>query len=142
MEVGSTVEVIDREDLEIGQTTFVLDALRELPGVSLRNNGGPGGAFGITTRGLNTNRPVVLIDGIEVSDPSSGSIINPGLLFSNAIDRIEFLKGPQSSLYGADALAGVINITSRQAQEGETIGSISAGYGLSLIHISEPTRPY
>jgi vitamin B12 transporter len=128
-EVGSTVEVITREDLEIGQTTFVLDALRELPGISLRNNGGPGGAFGMTTRGLNTNLPTVLIDGIEVSDPQSGRILNPGLLFSNSVERVEFLKGPQSSLYGADALAGVINITTREVKDGETTGSLSAGYG-------------
>ncbi len=127
-EVGSTVELITREDLELGQTTFVLDALRELPGVYLRNNGGPGSSFGITTRGL-TDQPIVLIDGIEVSNPSDGQSINPGMLFSNSIDRVEFLKGSQSSLYGADAFAGVINITSREALDGEKNGSLSAGYG-------------
>ncbi|MEM8867618.1 MAG: TonB-dependent receptor plug domain-containing protein, partial [Verrucomicrobiota bacterium] len=129
VEVGSTVDLITREELELGQSAFVLDALRELPGITVRNNGGPGSVFGITTRGLNSNRPTVLIDGIEVSNPSSGEIINAGFLFSNSVERIEFLKGPQSSLYGADALAGVISIETRSPTEDGQSGSISAGYG-------------
>ena len=125
---GSTVEIIDREDLESGQSTFVLDALREVPGVYVNNNGGPGTVFGITTRGL-TDAPVVLIDGIEVSNPASGQIINPGFLFSGSTERIEFLKGPQSSLYGADALAGVISISTLQAKPETTVATASAAYG-------------
>jgi len=129
IEVGSSVELIEREDLVFGQSTFALDAIRDLPGVYVRNNGGPGSSFGITVRGLNSNRPLVLLDGIEVSDPTSGFIINPGLLFTDSVERIEFLKGPQSSLYGADALGGVINIQSRQVADGESAGSLSAAYG-------------
>ncbi len=127
-EVGSTVEIIDREDLELSQSTFLLDNLRELPGVNVRNNGGAGTSFGITTRGL-TKPPMVLIDGIEVSNPADGYTINPGLLFSNSIERVEFLKGPQSSIYGANAFAGVINITTREPQDGETQTQLSAGAG-------------
>lgn len=127
-EVGSTVNVITREELELGQTTFVLDALRELPGVYLRNNGGPGTSFGITTRGL-TDAPIILLDGIEVSNPANGQSINPGLLFTSGIERVEFLKGPQSALYGADAQSGVINITTREAKDGESFGTLNGGYG-------------
>jgi vitamin B12 transporter len=128
-EVGSVVNVIQREDLELGTSPYVLDSLRELPGVSLRNNGGPGTVFGMTTRGLNQNRPVVLLDGIEVSHPADGTMINPGFLFTNSIERIEFLKGPQSSLYGASALGGVIEITSRELAEDGTEGDAMIGYG-------------
>ena len=127
-QTGSTVEVITREDLERGQSTFVLDALRELPGVYVRNNGGPGNSFGITTRGL-TVPPVVLIDGIEVSNPASGTVINPGVLFTGAVERVEFLKGSQSSLYGADALSGVMSLTTRQAEQDTTSGFLTAAYG-------------
>ena len=127
-ETGSTVEVITREELELGQSTFILNAVRDLPGVYVRNNGGPGNSFGITTRGL-TVPPVVLIDGIEVSNPASGSIINPGVLFTGAIERVEFLKGSQSSLYGADALSGVMSLTTRQAEQDTTSGFLTAAYG-------------
>lgn len=128
-EVGSTVELITREDLEIGQTTFVIDALRELPSVLIRNNGGIGNSFGMTIRGLNGDRPVVFVDGIKVSNPTTGRMINPGLLFSDTVESVELLKGPQSSLYGADALAGVLNITTRKPDAGEKSGSAKAGYG-------------
>lgn len=127
-QVGSTVELITREDLEIGQTTFITDNLRELPGVYVRNTGNLGSSFGITTRGLNDS-PVILIDGIEVSNPVGLGIFNPGTVFSNSVESIEFLKGSQSSLYGADALAGVINIQTREAKEGETNFQIAGGYG-------------
>lgn len=129
-EVGSTVNTLSREELELGQTTFVLDALRELPGVWFRSNGGPGSAATVTTRGLPTAAsPIILIDGIEVGDPSTGSMFNPGTLFSNSVERVEFLKGAQSALYGANALAGVINIETRKVKDGETHGSLSGGLG-------------
>jgi vitamin B12 transporter len=128
-EVGSVVNVIQREDLELGTSPYVLDSLRELPGVSLRNNGGPGAVFGMTTRGLNQNRPIVLLDGIEVSNPADGTMLNPGFLFADSVERIEFLKGAQSSLYGASALGGVIQITSRELVEDGTAGDLNLGYG-------------
>ena len=128
-EVGSTVEVITREDLELGQTTFVIDALRELPSVLIRNNGGMGNSFGMTVRGLNGDRPVVFVDGIKVSNPTTGRMLNPALIFSDTVESVELLKGAQSSLYGADALAGALNITTRKAKAGEKNGSIKAGLG-------------
>lgn len=133
-EVGSTVNTISREELELGQTTFVLDALRELPGVWLRNNGGPGATSGIATRGLTSTRPVILIDGIEVSNAADGTMLNPGTLFTNSVERIEFLKGAQSALYGADALAGVINIETRKVKDGETHTSLTGGFGTFNTH--------
>lgn len=129
-EVGSTVNTISREELELGQTTFVLDALRELPGVWFRNNGGPGAGATVATRGLpSTSSPIILIDGIEVSDPANGNMFNPGTLFTHSVENIEFLKGAQSALYGADALAGVINIETRKPKDGETEYSLDSGMG-------------
>lgn len=114
-QVGSSVEVLDRYELESGRDLFLVDALREIPSLVMRNNGGPGGSFGITTRGLNTNRPKVLVNGIEVANPSNGTMLNLGNLLTDSVSRVEVLKGAQSSLYGADALAGVISV--------ETLGS-------------------
>jgi|GEM_PF-1141749 len=125
--IGSSVEVITSSDLTVTNQSFLLDAIRLTPGFNVRNNGGPGSSFGITTRGLNRNRPVVLIDGIEVSNPATGNIINFGNIFSSNLSRVEILKGPQSSLYGADAVAGVINIETR-APEAEG-GKVNLSYG-------------
>jgi vitamin B12 transporter len=109
-QVGSTVELLDAYDLNKTEQAFLLDSIRHVPGFYLRNNGSPGGAFGITTRGLNGNHPTVLVDGIEIDNPATGQIVNFGSLFGDNVSRVEILKGPQSSLYGANALAGVISI--------------------------------
>jgi vitamin B12 transporter len=125
-EVGSTVEILNSYDLSKTEQTFLLDNLRYVPGFYLRNNGSPGGAFGITTRGLNANSPTVLIDGIEVDNPASGQIVNFGSLFGGNVSRVEILKGPQSSLYGANALAGVISI---QTEDGKNNPGSQVGFG-------------
>ena len=114
--VGSSIEILTSADLEPLKQSFLLEALRLVPGFYLRNNGGPGQVFGMTTRGLNTNRPVVLIDGIEVNNPASGEIMNFGTLFLSQIERVEILKGSNSTIYGADALAGVISISSKDGK--------------------------
>ncbi|MDQ8187535.1 TonB-dependent receptor [Pelagicoccus sp. SDUM812002] len=124
-QVGSTVDVLDAYELQNGQDIFLVDALREIPGLVLRNNGGPGGTFGITTRGLSSNRPTVLLNGIEVSNPSNGQIMNLGNLFTNSASKVEVLRGPQSSLYGADALAGVISV--------DTLGPGTSNGGRALF---------
>ena len=127
-QIGSSVEILDRYDLTKSEQEFLLDSIRYVPGFYLRNNGGPGSAFGITTRGLNANTPTVLIDGIEVDNPSTGQIVNFGSLFGDNVSRVEILKGPQSSLYGANALAGVISI---QTMDGQTNpgGQLGLSYG-------------
>ncbi len=122
--VGSSVEILEAFDLEKGQDSFILDSIRLVPGFFLRNSGGSGNSFGITTRGLSGNAPMVLVNGIEVSNPNSGRIVNLGNLMTGNVSRVEILKGPQSSLYGANALAGVISIDSLGA--GQSSGGRAA----------------
>lgn len=116
-QTGSTVEILEASDINKSKQPFLLDNLRYVPGFYLRNNGGPGGVFGITLRGLNANPPAVLIDGVEVDNPGDGQIINFGNLFGANVSRVEILKGPQSSLYGANALSGVISVRTKDGRE-------------------------
>lgn len=129
-QVGSTVHKLSRSDLEKGQTTFLIDAIRELPGVYLRNNGGPGATIGMTTRGINYSQqqPLVLLDGVEVNNPADGFMLNLGNVFTNQIESVEFLKGAQSSLYGADAHSGIISLKSRDNADGTAL-SVNNGFG-------------
>ena len=131
--VGSSVTVIDGDDLRRAGTVFVVDALRRAPGVSFSRTGGPGAATNLRLRGTDDSQTKILIDGVEVNDPASASgAFDLGRLLADDVDRIEVLRGPQSALYGADAMGGVVNIVTRRGlRNGGTgvEGDASAEYG-------------
>lgn len=110
-QVGSSISVIDKGLLENRQSVVVPDALQFEPGVDIRRGGGLGGQTSIFMRGTNSNHTKILLDGIDISDPSAANAIAPlELLFTTGLDRVEVLRGPQSSLYGSDAIGGVVNM--------------------------------
>lgn len=113
-EVASSVTVITADEIAQKQTPTLPDILADVPGLNVVQTGGPGGVANVYIRGSNTNQVKVLIDGIDVSDPSSvdGSFDFAHVLTSD-IERIEVLRGPQSGLYGGDAIGGVINIITK-----------------------------
>lgn len=112
---GSTINVISGEAMETGSATSVADALRTVPGLQLTQAGGPAGTTGVMLRGANTGQTLVLIDGIRVNDPGGASSdFNFGLIPPGMVERIEVLKGPQSALYGSDAMGGVVNIITKK----------------------------
>lgn len=123
-EIGSAVSVIGREDLQENQITFVNQILQDIPGV-LTTTDRPGDFAQVSIRGSNNDEVLWLIDGIELGDPSSTSTAyNADHLIASDIARIEVLRGNQSSLYGSDAIGGVINvITQRATQEGVTVSA-------------------
>jgi vitamin B12 transporter len=126
--IGVSMTVLDVEDIERFETTLATEAIRYIPGIYVRNNGGLGTSSGISMRGLPV-APLVLIDGIEVNNPASGNVFNFGNLPTQAIGRIEVLRGAQSSLYGSNSLTGVISVTTKQSLElGESI-NLGASYG-------------
>jgi len=116
-EVASSVTVVTRQDLERADRTSVFDVLRDVAGLDILQNGGPGSAASVFVRGANSEHLLVLVDGVEVNDP-----MNPSRSFDFAhltlagIEQIEILRGPQSTLYGSDALAGVMNILTSKGQ--------------------------
>jgi vitamin B12 transporter len=114
-QTGSSLSVISAADIEQRQTLFVTDILAQTPGLTVSRNGGPGQDTNLYIRGAEPGESLVLIDGIRINDPSSpdGEPIL-GDLLNNAIERIEVLRGPQSTLYGSDAIGGVINILTQR----------------------------
>jgi vitamin B12 transporter len=117
-ESGSSVSVVTDTDLADQQIVTAYDALRQLPGVEIDNTGGPGGVTSVMLRGLDGDEVKVLIDGIDVADPSgSSSQFDFANLLTPGIARIEIVRGPQSTLYGSDAMGGVINIITQSGRD-------------------------
>ena len=116
---GRAVSVVTAEDLDRSQTVYVSDALRALPGVAVSRTGGYGGATAVRIRGAEDNHTVVLVDGVEVAAPETGAYDFGGLLTAD-IARIEVLRGPQSAIYGSNAIGGVISITTKDAEAAGT----------------------
>jgi len=155
-ELASSVTVITAEDIKRKQYRSVTQALRSVPGLHIVQTGGPGQQTSVFMRGANSNHTLVLIDGIEASDPSSpnGAVDFSNLWLDN-IERIEIVRGAQSTLYGSDAIGGVIQITTRRGagklhgaakaeggsdntfnQQASAAGaSNSMNYSLGVIHV-------
>jgi vitamin B12 transporter len=128
-EVGSSVSVITREDLDQLGVDFALDAVATAPGVTINQNGAFGGNASVRIRGASTDQTLVLIDGVPVNDPTgTGGGYNFAHLDTDSIDHIEVLKGPQSTLWGSDAIGGVISITTKRPAEGLS-GTLFGEYG-------------
>ncbi len=136
-EVASSVTVIAGADLDRTKAATVLEVLRDVAGLAAVANGGPGSAASIFLRGANSEHILVMLDGVELNDP-----MNPSRSFDFAhlsldnVEQVEVLRGPQSTLYGSDALGGVINILTRRGQgpprislttQGGSYGTLSSG---------------
>ena len=128
--VGSSVEVITQEEIEARAQTYVKDYLETLPGVHFSQAGGPGGTATISLRGATGGYVKVLVDGIDVSDPSNPvTAAHFEHLLVGDVARIEVLKGSQSGLYGGDAVGGVITIETKAARKLGFSQSGGAEYG-------------
>ncbi|MGH6609320.1 MAG: TonB-dependent receptor plug domain-containing protein [Burkholderiaceae bacterium] len=126
-EIGSAISVITAEELERRQIRFVSDALRAVPGIAVNRQGPAGTATQIRIRGAEANHTVVLIDGVKINDPFTSEVDFAHLL-SAEIERIEVLRGPQSVLYGSEAIGGVISIFTKRGTRGVQIeGAAEAG---------------
>ncbi len=114
-QIGSSMTLITSDDIEARQDQSLPDVLRDVPGLNMVQSGGEGGQTSIFMRGANSNHTKVLIDGIDVSDPTTPSgAFNFAPILASDIERVEVLRGPQSSLYGSDAIGGVINIITKK----------------------------
>jgi vitamin B12 transporter len=115
---GKSIAVINVTLIEQRQTVSVADLLRTTAGVTLVRNGGPGTFTSIFIRGAQSEQTVALIDGVKINDPSSpAGGFNFADLLTDTIERIEILRGPQSVLWGSQAIGGVVNLVTREPSE-------------------------
>ncbi|MEN3068327.1 TonB-dependent vitamin B12 receptor [Uliginosibacterium sediminicola] len=115
-ETLAPVSVLTRQDIERLQAQSLPDLLRGLPGVSFANNGGPGKATSLFLRGTNSDHVLVLVDGFKIGSATSGGASLQDIPVDQ-IERIEIVRGPRASLYGSDAIGGVIQIFTRKGQQ-------------------------
>jgi vitamin B12 transporter len=116
-ETLSPVTLITAADIERLQPEDLFDVLGRVPGINMRRNGGIGSTTGLFLRGASTNQTLVLVDGVRISSATSGTTALEHL-DPDQIERIEVVRGSHSSLYGADAIGGVIQIFTKRGQEG------------------------
>ncbi len=127
--IGSDVTIITRQEIEAARTENVAELLETVPGLTVTQSGGIGGTTSVSIRGAETDQTLVLIDGVRVNDPAStGADFDFALFSLGNVERIEIIKGPQSGLYGSDAIGGVINIIMRKG-EGAPHGVVEAEGG-------------
>ncbi len=161
-QVASSVSVVTAEEIDRRQLRTVPQVLQALPGLNVVQTGGPGGQTSVFIRGTNSNHVKVLIDGIEAGNPSApNGAFDFGQLLATDLARVEVLRGPQSGLYGSDAIGGVISITTKKGEgppkffafaEGGALGTFNQAaavsgstdrlsYSFNLTHFSSTDIP-
>jgi vitamin B12 transporter len=128
LEIANSISIIDSTEISNSNSNNVFDVLKNETGISFTQQGGNGTLSNIYIRGANSSHTLVLIDGVEVNltnDPSG--VYDFSALPVDNINRIEILRGPQSTLYGSDALAGVVNIITKKGNGSPKFSLITEG---------------
>jgi vitamin B12 transporter len=130
--VTASYTVVMQEEMQRRQLRNAAEVLRTIPGVSVQQSGGVGTQTSVFVRGSNSNHVLVLIDGVNVSDPSSGNgAVDCGNFLTENLDRIEVVRGPMSTMYGSQAMGGVINMVTK-AGKGPMNGAAFTELGTRL----------
>jgi vitamin B12 transporter len=121
-QLGAAVSIVTEDEVRTYHYSGIEEALRNVPGVEIQRSGSLGKTTSIKIRGAGAEQVVVLVDGMRVSSPTLG-LTELADLTLDGIDRVEIVRGPQSTLYGADAIGGVVNIITKKGQ-GPPQGSV------------------
>jgi vitamin B12 transporter len=113
-ETGTSTTVITRQQMEARQDPRVQEFLRDVPGATISQSGGRGGQSSLFLRGGNSNMNLIMLNGFRLND--TGGAFDFSKLTVDNVNRIEVVRGPMSSLYGNDAMTGVVNVITRQGQ--------------------------
>ena len=117
-QVASSFTIVTAEDIETFQYRDVADALKSVPGLHVVQSGARGSQTSIFTRGASSNQTLVMVNGLPVNDPASpGGAANLANIPLDNVERIEIVRGPQSALYGSQAMGGVVNIITKTGSE-------------------------
>jgi len=127
-ETLASVSVIERAEIDRRQSRTMTDVLRGLPGVAIAGSGGPGQPTSVFLRGAEGDQTLVLIDGVKVGSATIGAVPWQDIPVAQ-IERVEVVRGPRSSLYGSEAIGGVIQIFTRRGRGGPLTPRFSAGAG-------------
>ncbi|MCB2226865.1 MAG: TonB-dependent receptor [Desulfarculaceae bacterium] len=128
-QVPSTTFVVSDQEIKEKAQFNLADALRDVPGVYIRSNGPFGGTTSLTMRGTQSGQTMLMLDGVRMADPiSTNGAFDIANLLTGGIGQVEVVQGPQSTLYGSDAMAGVVNIITKRGQ-GDPTGWATVGYG-------------
>ena len=125
---GASVTVLGRDEVAASGATTLVELLRDVPGLAVSQQGPLGALAQVRVRGAEANHVLVMVDGVEVNDLAQGSEFNFAHLNLASVQRVEVLRGPQSALWGSDALAGVVHVTTVNAVD-EPRGSIEVAAG-------------
>jgi vitamin B12 transporter len=121
-DIGSAVTIITRQDIDRRQVRYVSDLLRAVPGFSVSHTGVVGAQTQVRVRGSEANQVLVLIDGVRANDPATGDEFRWEFLATANIERIEIVRGPQSALWGSDAIGGVVHIITKSGRDAPGLG--------------------
>jgi len=127
-QIGASISVVNGDDFQTYHYASVDETLRNVPGVEIRRSGSYGKTSSITISGANANQVQVLVDGVRVKSPTLGQV-DLSDLSPDLIERIEIIRGAQSTLYGADAIGGVVNIITRKGSGGPLQASVQQEVG-------------
>ena len=125
--VGSSTTVITREQIELRQSRYVTDLLRSVPGFAVSQVGTTGSQTQVRVRGAEANHVLVLIDGVRANDPASGDEFRWELLSTSNVERIEIVRGPQSSLWGSDAVSAVVHVITQSGSARPAFSAYAEG---------------
>ena len=127
-EIGSAMTVITAKDIADKNINNVADALRTVPGLDVVRSGGAGQQTSVFMRGANSNHTLVLVDGVEMNDPSSPTgAFDFAFLQTDNIERIEVVRGAASAAYGSDAIGGVINVITKKGTGKTKLTAVAEG---------------
>ncbi|MGH7880499.1 MAG: TonB-dependent receptor, partial [Candidatus Binataceae bacterium] len=132
-QVGTTVSVVDAQQIETQQARNAIDALREVPGVQVVQSGSPGALADVFIRGADPSQTLVLIDGVPVNDSATSSF-DLSRITTGDLNQIEVLRGAGGALYGSQAIGGVINLISREGSGPPKFSLLSEGGNRSSVN--------
>ncbi len=138
--VLAPTSVVTREDIERWQSHSLIDVMRRLPGVDVAQNGGLGQTSSLFIRGTNSSHVLILVDGVRLNQAGVSGSSDLSQFPVAMVQRVEYIRGPRSAVYGSDAIGGVVNIITTPDKTGTTLGAGVGSDGYQNYGVSTHQR--